>query len=613
MNDRPTSPPDPFIGRLFKERFRVIETLGHGGMGTVYLAEQISIGRKVALKILHGGFARDEEFVRRFRDEARAAASVRHRNVVVVHDYDQTEDGHLFIAMEYLEGRHLGEVIRRGGPLHVNRVLQLGIQAAEGLYAAHRAGVIHRDVKPQNIMLVGEEDEVKLLDFGIARLREPGRAGLTSAGMMMGTPEYMAPEQIEGGEPSERTDVYALGIVLYEMLTGVAPFAGPTVSAVFSQQLQQRPSPVTGIRSNIPPALEGVIMKALEKQPDSRQRDMGEVIEGLRLAAAPGDDYGQTRVGSQDTIVAGRDRVGRVSGGRQGPPGRVTPDTTENSGPRGGKRWALVAASVGVSALVGIGAWVILSGRSNMTEPPSAIESPPGNQPTAAVRPTEADEAARQAAAAAVAEAERREAEAAVQAAETRRQREEEAARRGDDEAARRRAEEAAERQRLQEQLRKRAEQSTARAPTPQQPSASIPAPARRDEARDLVQRGIRLASDRHYDQAVAEFTRAIKADPTYGVAYANRGVAYMQQRDYVKALVDLRKAAEVSPQDKMVHYNLAALYALRGEKAFALDSLENALRSGFDDSEAIRRDQDFDLIRTEPRFRQLVERYLRP
>jgi serine/threonine protein kinase len=210
-------------------------------MGTVYLAEQISIGRKVALKILHGGFARDDEFVRRFRDEARAAASVRHRNVVVVHDYDQTDDGHLFIAMEYLEGLHLGETIRRGGPLQINRVLRLGIQVAERLYAAHRGGVIHRDMKPQNIMLVGEEDEVKLLDFGIARLREPGRAGLTSAGVMMGTPEYMAPEQIEGGEPSERADIYALGIVLYEMLTRASPFTAPTVASVFSQQLSPPP------------------------------------------------------------------------------------------------------------------------------------------------------------------------------------------------------------------------------------------------------------------------------------------------------------------------------------------------------------------------------------
>lgn len=276
---------DPLIGRVIKGRYRVVKRLGEGGMGTVYLAEQLSIGRNVALKVLHGEFARDEEFIKRFRQEARLAASLSHRNVITVHDFDQADDGSLFIAMEHVEGRNLKELVQEG-PLDVERTLQLGIQIAEGLAAAHRAGVIHRDIKPENIMLVAGTDEIKLMDFGIARLRETGTmTRLTRSGIIMGTPAYMAPEQIEGQDVSEKTDIYAFGIVLYEMLAGVVPFTAPTPSAVLIKHLKEQPLPLRKLRKNIPSSVERVVMQALEKEPEKRPKSLTEVGQELEEAA----------------------------------------------------------------------------------------------------------------------------------------------------------------------------------------------------------------------------------------------------------------------------------------------------------------------------------------
>jgi serine/threonine-protein kinase len=272
---------DLFVGRVIKGRYRVLSKVGEGGMGTVYLAEQISIARKVALKLLHAEYATDDEFVRRFHQEARLAASLSHRHVTTVFDFDQGDDGCLFIVMEYLEGRSLSEMIRREGALPVALAIRLGVQIAEGLEAAHRKGVIHRDVKPQNIMVVGADSEVKLMDFGIARMRDSGATQFTRAGMMMGTPEYMAPEQIEGREVSEKTDIYAFGIVLYEMLAGSTPFRAATAAAVLAKQLQEAPAPLGRLRRDVPPEVDQVVIQALEKDPRERPSSMEEIVRAL--------------------------------------------------------------------------------------------------------------------------------------------------------------------------------------------------------------------------------------------------------------------------------------------------------------------------------------------
>lgn len=275
---------DPLIGQTIKGRYRVAKKLGTGGMGTVYLAEQVNIGRKVGLKVLHREYAEEEEFVRRFRHEARLAASLNHRNVIVVHDFDQADDGSLFLAMEYVDGRSLRDVIKEG-PLDVGRALRLGIQIAEGLRAAHRAGVIHRDVKPENIMLLGEGEEIKLMDFGISRLKDrAAMTQLTRSGVIMGTPAYMSPEMIERGEVSERSDIYAFGIMLYEMLSGAVPFRAPTPSGVLMKHLRETAVSVRKLQPEIPPSIEQVVMQAIEKKPQSRQQNMEEVAQGLKKA-----------------------------------------------------------------------------------------------------------------------------------------------------------------------------------------------------------------------------------------------------------------------------------------------------------------------------------------
>jgi serine/threonine protein kinase len=280
-----TAKRDPYVGRIINGRYQILKKLGEGGMGTVYLAEQISMARKVALKVLQGNYANDEEFISRFRREARLAASLNHPYIVTVYDFDQAEDGSLFIAMEYVDGMSLTEVIRRHSPLDIGRAVGLGAQIAEGLDAAHRTGVIHRDIKPDNIMVVGDEDleKVKLMDFGIARLRDAGATSqLTRAGVIMGTPAYMAPEQAEGTEASERTDIYALGIVLYELLSGSVPFRASTPGAVLLKQIREVPQPLRDLRREIPFTVENVVMQALQKDPANRQRNMREVAQALK-------------------------------------------------------------------------------------------------------------------------------------------------------------------------------------------------------------------------------------------------------------------------------------------------------------------------------------------
>ena len=314
---RPGERADPLVGRVIKGRYRVERQLGRGGMGAVYLAEQLSVGRKVALKILRGDFAHDEDFVARFRQEAQLVAALnetRNPRVTLIHDFDQAEDGGVFIVMEWLVGRTLTEVIHRER-LDVARAIRLATQIAEGLEAAHRAGVVHRDIKPQNIMVLDASDDIKLMDFGIARLRDANRPSLTRVGTMMGTPEYMSPEQIEGQDVTDKTDLYSFGVVFYEMLTGRVPFHADTPVAILTKQLNETPVAPSRVRSDIPGEVEAIVMTALAKDPAQRQRDMTEVTHALQalsrqvvatpVARAP---VGSTMVVDAGTLVTPRVR-----------------------------------------------------------------------------------------------------------------------------------------------------------------------------------------------------------------------------------------------------------------------------------------------------------------
>lgn len=328
-------PEDSLLGHTIKGRYRVLRKLGAGGMGAVYLAEQVSIDRKVALKVLRPDFASDSQFVHRFRREARLAAALNHRNVVTIYEFDQAEDGSLFIAMEYLQGRTLGELIQQDSVLPVGRAVRLGLQIAQGLEAAHRAGVIHRDIKPQNIM-VGPGDEVKLMDFGIARLADAAAPGLTTAGVVIGTPGYMAPEQIEGKEITKQTDIYAFGVLLYEMLTGSVPFTASSPRAVLTKHLCEIPVPVGTVNPKVPPSVERVVMQALEKAPQARQRDMAEAMAGLQ---------GTSRQATEDMREAA---LGLQEGGPQS-----GADPFAIPAPPAGARWKRIGGGLGAAVLLG--------------------------------------------------------------------------------------------------------------------------------------------------------------------------------------------------------------------------------------------------------------------
>ena len=309
------APDDPgqsgFIGREVAGRYRILAKLGEGGMGAVYRAEQISLKRVVALKVLRPELSAEPGLVRRFNAEAELAAKLNHPNTVTLFDFGQDASGALFIAMEYIEGQSLREVLHRGGPLPPPRALAICEQVCASLADAHARGIVHRDLKPDNVMLSRRgrhDDVVRVLDFGIAKLR--GEQGdvtampMTQAGDLLGTPQYMAPEQIRGEKVDARTDVYALGCMLYEMVTGRLPFEGPTLMVILSKHLTEAPVPPHQRRPDLslPPALSQVILEAMAKPPAMRPPTMELFAErlmslGLMPPAGPGIGTGPGAVG----------------------------------------------------------------------------------------------------------------------------------------------------------------------------------------------------------------------------------------------------------------------------------------------------------------------------
>jgi len=284
------------VGTVVGGRYYVRRLCGEGGMGRVFEAEHIDIGRRVALKILHPAYSQTPDLVERLRREARAASKISHPNVVDVFDSGTTPDGAFFFVMEYLEGIELGELIYREGKLDVRRTLHIGGQICRALQAAHDARVIHRDLKPENVLILtrdGQKDFVKVLDFGIAKSGEIDnldnerdshgdiRRRLTHPGMTMGTPEYMAPEQAAGRPADPRSDIYAVGGLLYEMLSGKAPFEGANFMEILHKKATSMPVALSTLREDVPPALEALIMRSLAKEPDKRPQSMDEVAREL--------------------------------------------------------------------------------------------------------------------------------------------------------------------------------------------------------------------------------------------------------------------------------------------------------------------------------------------
>jgi len=268
--------------------YQIIRRVGKGGMGEVYEARHARLAGRYAVKVLNANVRRHPEAVARFQREAHITSALRHPGIVQVIDFDTAPNGLPFLVMEFLDGTDLGRVIARQGPLAPARVADITAQIASALTAAHKKGVIHRDLKPQNIFLLppdGEEPErVKILDFGISKIRSVGKK-ITGTAVVLGTPQYMAPEQAEGpGEVDAAADQFSLAAIVYEMLTGRPPFAGETLAALVYQIVHATPAPVTSFRPELPNEVQHVIARALSKSKDERFSSVADLAGALRLS-----------------------------------------------------------------------------------------------------------------------------------------------------------------------------------------------------------------------------------------------------------------------------------------------------------------------------------------
>ena len=296
------APKDPLLGKIFAGRYRILRKLGQGGMGAVYLAEQVGIGHRVALKLLNANLAGNEEITQRFLNEAKSYARIAHPHAVAFHEFGQDTDGNLFISTEYIEGPDLKNYLVERGRLPAEEAVEIVLQIADALEHAHQSGVIHRDLKPENVIVRQGMRGIhaKVLDFGIARLLEEGTARLTAAGSIAGTPQYMSPEQVRGQDVDARADVYVIGILLFELLTGVQPFAAPTIPEMLYRQVHDPVPPLSKYVADLD-AFDRLIQRATSKDPAGRQPSMAafaaDVLAAARDLPSGGRPLGDTSVG----------------------------------------------------------------------------------------------------------------------------------------------------------------------------------------------------------------------------------------------------------------------------------------------------------------------------
>ena len=319
------------VGETIDERYELEELVGTGGMSSVYRAHDTLLERYVALKVLHDQYMADDDFVERFKREARAVAQLSHPNIVTVIDRGE-DDGHQYIVFEYIDGENLKECVVRKGRLSVREALELALQVARGLAFAHGQGIVHRDVKPQNVLLNGD-GEAKVTDFGIARTLTVD--GVTQTGTVMGTSNYIAPEQASGQPVDVQTDVYSLGVVLYELLAGDVPFPGDNFVSIAMKHVNEPPPNLLEVRKDVPLRVAAAVDRALEKDPSARFPTMDAFAAELEASLAALDSPGDVDAG--DTIVAGKPAVPAARRPRK----RVS-------------RWAVGSIGLGVLALVAV-------------------------------------------------------------------------------------------------------------------------------------------------------------------------------------------------------------------------------------------------------------------
>ena len=339
-------------GTVLSARYRIEERLAVGGMGAVYVAEDERLNRPVAIKVLKEDLAHDPRFVERFRREARAAGALSHPNVAGVYDFGNHEGRH-YMVMELARGRDLARLLRETGPLTSERSARVASQIARALGHAHAAGVVHRDVKPANV-IVDENDRVKVTDFGIARA--VGDSTLTATGSVLGTAHYISPEQAGGGEVGPPADIYSLGIVLYEMLTGSLPFTGDSAVAVAMRHLSDEVPAPSDLNRDVPGELDEVVARATAKEPSARFADAGAMADALEAALRPTAEGATVAMGGATQTQAMEQSVWPIPGSRWDPQ-------------RLGRRVLLAFAALGIVAL----ALLLLRLRDAGTKQPSTV------------------------------------------------------------------------------------------------------------------------------------------------------------------------------------------------------------------------------------------------
>ncbi len=358
---------DPLVGTTIDGRYLVERVLGEGGMGLVYLGKHIVLGKPLAVKVLRPDVSKDQEIITRFRQEAQSASSIGNQHIIDISDFGTLPDGSTYFVMEFLDGVDLTGAIEQSGQMASNRVVHIAKQLCTALGAAHENGIVHRDLKPDNVYLIkrgGDADFVKVLDFGIAKVGG-SNSKLTRAGQVFGTPHYMSPEQCAGSGVDHRTDIYAIGVMLYEMLTGDVPFDADNLMGILTKHLYEDPIPPTQRNPELPKDMEAVILKAMSKQLETRYQNMAEFYDDL------------VRVGEGLPALATAEGTGSYSTRRTAPgTGANAAVTAPPTSSGGGKGLAIAAVAVVLLLVAGGGAFVAFGGPDAPPQTPPVALTP---------------------------------------------------------------------------------------------------------------------------------------------------------------------------------------------------------------------------------------------